>query len=490
MDWQPIPGYELVVGLEVHVELKTKTKAFCACKTDFGAPPNTQCCPVCAGLPGALPTLNAQAVRLAALAGLALGCRVARCTKADRKHYFYPDLPKAYQIRQLDAPLCTDGCVTIDTPQGPKRVGIVRIHLEEDAGKLIHDAQGTRIDLNRCGVPLIEIVSRPELSAPQEAVAYLRKLRSVLLYAGVSDCKMNEGSLRCDVNLSVRRPGEPLGVRTEIKNLNSFQAVQRAIAAEYRRQAQALARGEAIAQETRRFDPQRGETLPMRRKENAGDYRFFPEPDLPPITLTQAQLEAWRRELPILPDARIARYVAELGLTPYVAGQLAETKALADYFEAACQEAASAETVAKLMLSEVFRLLSGAEALPPIPPARLTQVANMLHAGALSAGAARRVIAALWERDEDPAAYVDRCGLRQQSDPALLRAYVDQALAQHPDMLAAYRQGKTKLQKALMGAAMALSGGKADPALLQQLMTEALAGGGAGPQETAGPREP
>ena len=303
--WKTLKGYEMVIGLEVHVELKTKTKIFCSCKTNFGAPPNTQCCPVCMGFPGTLPVLNKQVVHYAVLAGLATGCTIARYSKQDRKNYFYPDLPKAYQISQYDLPLCVDGHLMVETPEGEKRIGITRIHIEEDAGKLIHDPeQGTLIDCNRCGVPLIEIVSEPDIRTPQEAVAYLQKLRAVIAYTGISDCKMNEGSLRCDVNLSIHKPGQPFGTRTEMKNLNSFQSVQRAIEEEYRRQVEAVERGETIVQETRRFDQQTGKTSAMRRKENANDYRYFPDPDLAPIVTGEDTLAAWREELPVLPDQR------------------------------------------------------------------------------------------------------------------------------------------------------------------------------------------
>ncbi|MBS6750639.1 MAG: Asp-tRNA(Asn)/Glu-tRNA(Gln) amidotransferase subunit GatB, partial [Firmicutes bacterium] len=270
-------AYEMVIGLETHVELRTKSKVFCACKNAFGAEPNTHVCPVCMGLPGALPVFNEQVLRYAAMAGMALGCHVHHRSRFDRKNYFYPDLPKAYQISQFYRPLCEGGALTIQTSRGEKRVGITRIHIEEDAGKLLHDDQsGTALDMNRCGVPLIEIVSEPDIRSAEEAVAYLRKLRAILTYTGVSDCRMNEGSMRCDVNLSVRRPGEPFGVRTEMKNLNSFQSVERAIEAEYRRQVEALETGEGVVQETRRYDQKTGKTTSMRRKENSADYRYFP----------------------------------------------------------------------------------------------------------------------------------------------------------------------------------------------------------------------
>lgn len=473
-DWKPIDGYELVAGLEVHVELKTRTKAFCGCPTTYGAPPNTQCCPVCLGYPGALPVLNGQAVHFAALAGLALGCSISLHTKMDRKNYFYPDLPKAYQISQFDQPLCTGGGLTIETPAGEKHIGITRIHLEEDAGKLLHEGGSTLIDCNRCGVPLIEIVTEPDIRTPQEAAAFLRKLRTVLLYTGISDCRMNEGSLRCDVNLSIRQPGQPMGTRTEMKNLNSFQSVQRAMEGEYRRQVKAMGAGEAIVQETRRFDQAAGQTHPMRRKENAGDYRFFPEPDLPPVVITTAQLEAWRRELPVLPDARKTAFMQAYGLSAEVAEQLTDRRTLADYFAAAAQATHAVKTMVNLMITEVFRLLSAEEPCPPLSPEHLARVADMTADGAISMGNAKRLIAALWKTDTSPETYAAENALLQINDEATLREAVRQAIAEHPDMVAKYHAGKITMAKALMGAAMGLCEGRANPVLLHDLVDEAL----------------
>lgn len=473
-EWKPIRGYELVVGLEVHVELKTSTKMFCACPTVYGAPPNTQCCPVCLGYPGALPVMNAQAVHLAALAGMALGCDVHLRTKMDRKNYFYPDLPKAYQISQFDQPLCTGGGLTIETAEGEKQVGITRIHMEEDAGKLLHTEEGTLIDCNRCGVPLIEIVTEPDFCTPQEAAAFLRKLRTVLLYAGVSDCRMNEGSLRCDVNLSIRQPGQPLGTRTEMKNLNSFQSVQRAIEGEYRRQVEAMERGENIVQETRRFDQGTGQTYAMRRKENTQDYRFFPEPDLPPVTLTEEQLALWRKELPTLPDERKAGYISQYGLSSYAAEQLVSSKTMADYFEKAAAQTHAVQTMANLITTQVFRLLKTEDEEPPLPEARLAKIADMAADGEINGGSAKKMIDALWRLDEEPEAYAARNGLMQVNDEAQLRKAAQQAIKDHPDMVEKYRKGKLTMKKALMGAAMRLCAGQADPVLLQRMIDETL----------------
>lgn len=474
-EWRMIDGYEMVIGLEVHVELKTKTKIFCSCSTAFGAEPNTQCCPVCMGYPGTLPVLNAQVVHYAVLAGLATDCQIAKYSKQDRKNYFYPDLPKAYQISQYDLPLCVGGHLTIETPRGEKRIGVTRIHIEEDAGKLIHDPEkGTLIDCNRCGVPLIEIVSEPDLRTPQEAVAYLQKLKAVIAYTGISDCRMNEGSLRCDVNLSIHKPDAPFGTRTEMKNLNSFQSVQRAIGEEYRRQVEAVKKGEEIVQETRRFDQSTGKTSSMRRKENANDYRYFPDPDLAPIVLAPELVEKWGGELPILPDARKAAYIRDFGLTSYAAEQLVSDKALADYFETAAESTQAVKTLSNLMITEVFRLLDGEGAVIPIAPAHLGRIAAMAEEGMINSGTAKRMIAALWEHDEDPEAYVERNHLRQLNDVEALTAYVRQAMAEHPDMVAGYRKGKLPLKKALMGAAMGLSGGMANPVVLQRLVDQEL----------------
>ncbi len=474
MAFKRIDGYELVIGLEVHVELKTRTKIFCSCPTTFGAPPNTQCCPVCMGYPGALPVLNREVVHYAVLAGLATNCTIARASKQDRKNYFYPDLPKAYQISQYDQPLCVDGHLTIETDAGEKRIGITRIHIEEDAGKLIHDERGTLVDCNRCGIPLIEIVSEPDIRTPQEAAAYLRKLRTILLYAGVSDCRMQEGSLRCDVNLSIRKAGASMGTRTEMKNLNSFVSVQKAIEQEYRRQVEAVKAGETILQETRRFDQATGQTYAMRRKENAHDYRYFPDPDLAPITITEEQLTAWRAELPILPDARKAAYIADYGLTSYAAEQIVASKRIAEYFEAAAQQTAAPRTLANLLITEVFRLLDGEDAPIRLPGSHLARIANLAEAGQINNNTAKKTIAETWSTGEAPDDYIARNGLRQITDENELMPYVHRALAENPGMVAQYYGGKLTTKRALMGAAMRMTGGMAHPAILQRLVDEAL----------------
>ena len=476
MAWKIIDGYEMVVGLEVHAELTTRTKIFCACPTAYGAAPNTQCCPVCLGYPGALPVLNGEVVHFASKAGLALGCEIARYSKHDRKNYFYPDLPKAYQISQFDLPLCTGGQLTISTKDGEKTIGITRIHIEEDAGKLLHDERGTFLDMNRCGVPLIEIVSEPDIRTPQEADTYLRKLRTVLRYTGVSDCKMQEGSLRCDVNLSIHKPGEPFGTRTEMKNLNSFVSVVKAIEAEYARQVATVKAGETIRQETRRFDQRTGETYAMRRKENANDYRYFPEPDLMPIALTEEQIAAWQAELPLLPDARKAAYIKEYGLTDYAAEQLVSELSIAEYYEAAAKLTRAPRTLANLLITEVFRLLEGEDASICIPAGHLARLADMTESGEINNNTAKVAIAEIWQSGEDPDAYVTRNGLRQISDAAELLPLVQRAVEENPKIVAQYYGGKDTAKRAIMGAAMRLASGKANPNVLMRLVDEVLDG--------------
>ena len=476
MAWKMIHGYELIVGLEVHAELSTRTKIFCACSTAFGAEPNTQCCPVCLGYPGALPVLNREVVHYAVKAGLALECDIAGFSKHDRKNYFYPDLPKAYQISQFDLPLCTAGRLMISTKEGAKTIGITRIHIEEDAGKLIHDERGTLLDMNRCGVPLIEIVSEPDIRTPQEADAYLRKLRTILRYAGVSDCRMQEGNLRCDVNLSVRKPGEPLGTRTEMKNLNSFVSVTKAIEAEYARQVASLQAGIPIQQETRRYDQRTNQTIAMRRKENANDYRYFPEPDLAPVTLDENQIGRWRDELPVLPDARKQAYLAKYGLSDYSAEQLVAERSTAEYFEAAAALSKSPRTLANLLITEVFRLLEGEDASIRIPAVHLARLSDMTEAGEINNNTAKAVIADTWLTGENPDAYVNRNGLRQISSPEELLPMVRQAIADNPKIVAQYYGGKDTAKRAIMGAAMRLTSGKANPNVLMELVDAELDG--------------
>lgn len=468
--------YEMVIGLEVHVELKTKTKIFCSCPTTFGAEPNTQCCPVCMGMPGTLPVLNRKVVEYAIKAGMATNCTIARYSKQDRKNYFYPDLPKAYQISQYDLPLCEHGHLDIETSTGSKRIGITRIHIEEDAGKLVHDDSGTFVDCNRCGVPLIEIVSEPDIRSAEEAVAYLQKLRATILYTGVSDCRMQEGSLRCDVNLSVHKPGEPFGTRTEMKNLNSFQFIQKAIEYEYKRQVQAIENGEEIVQETRRFDEKTGKTFSMRRKEDANDYRYFPDPDLAPIEMSEQKLSELQAAIPELPDARKAKYMEQYGLTAYDAEMITGTPEMADYFEAAAAATAYPKQAANLILTEVFRLLAaeGEDAAQiPVSAAHLAALVTMTADGKINSSTEKKVLSDLWKSgDADPESYVREHGLEQISDRAVLEAMVDAVIEQNPKSVADFKKGKTNALKSLVGQIMGKTGGRANPVIVQELIDE------------------
>ncbi len=471
-----LKDYEMVIGLEVHVELKTKSKIFCSCPTDFGAAPNTQCCPICMGMPGTLPVLNREVVSYAIKAGLATNCQIEPYSKQDRKNYFYPDLPKAYQISQYDLPLCHHGHLTIETQDGQKKIGITRIHIEEDAGKLIHDEKkGTMVDCNRCGVPLIEIVSEPDIRSAKEAAAYLQKLKAVISYTGISDCKMNEGSLRCDVNLSVRKKGETtLGTRTEMKNLNSFQSVAKAIEQEYIRQVEAVEKGEKIIQETRRFDQATGQTYAMRKKEDANDYRYFPDPDLMPIETSLDKIKSLQKEIPILPDVRKAAYMRDFGLSAYAAEQLTGQKEIADYFEKAASKTHAPVTLCNLLITEIFRLLPPESTDIPICAKHLARLADLLEEGQINSSAGKKVLSLLWEKDRDPEEVVREQGMYQLSDTDALMSAVKETLSKNPSMLEGYKKGKLTMAKALMGQAMALTNGKANPVKLQELLQAEL----------------
>lgn len=471
-----IKDYEMVIGLEVHVELKTKTKIFCSCSTAFGAAPNTQTCPVCMGLPGTLPVLNGKVVDYAIKAGLATNCKIASWSKQDRKNYFYPDLPKAYQISQYDLPLCEHGWLDIETESGAKRIGITRIHIEEDAGKLVHDdVHGTMIDCNRCGVPLIEIVSEPDIRSAEEAKAYLQKLRAIILYTGVSDCKMNEGSLRCDVNLSVRKKGEEkFGTRTEMKNLNSFQFIVKAIEYEYKRQVEAIEAGETIIQETRRFDASSGKTYSMRSKENANDYRYFPDPDLPPIETDDDKIARLKSEIPRLPDERKADYMERYSLSAYDGEILTTDMALADYFERAAAATAYPKLCANMIISELMRLVEGDDGPERIAPEHMAALAELCGTETINSATAKKLIRDMWEQDFDPRQKVESEGLAQINDPEKILPWVAEAIAQNPKSVADYKKGKTAAAKAIVGKVMAASGGKANPSVIQKLVTDEL----------------
>ncbi len=469
--------YEIVIGLEIHIELKTETKIFCSCPTTFGAQPNTQICPVCMGMPGALPVLNGKVVEYAVKAGLATHCKIAPYSKLDRKNYVYPDLPKAYQISQYDLPLCEGGYLTIETPSGEKKVNLTRIHIEEDAGKLTHDANlGTLFDCNRCGVPLIEIVTEPDMRSAQEAIDFLEKLRATILYTGISDCKMNEGSMRCDVNLSVRPAGsEVYGTRTETKNLNSFQSIRRAIEFESARQIAAIEAGEAIIQETRRFDQATGKTSSMRRKENANDYRYFPDPDLCAVELPKEEIERLRREIPLLPEERKAVYMQQYGLSGYDASLLTNEQAVSDYFEEAAKQTAFPKLLANLLISEVFRLRGQEEdAAIRISAGHLSALCELIGTGKINSSAGKRVLAVMWEEDGVPENIVKRLGLEQISDEAVLTEHLKAAIAANPNAVLDYHAGKASAIQAVMGHVMKVTAGKADPVKLKSLLEAAL----------------
>ena len=454
-----IKDYEMVIGLEVHAELKTETKIFCGCSTHFGAPPNTQCCPVCMGMPGTLPVLNKKVVDYAIKAGLATNCTIAHITKQDRKNYFYPDLPKAYQISQYDLPLCEGGYIDIETPEGEKRIGITRIHIEEDAGKLVHDEKlGTLIDCNRCGVPLIEIVSEPDINSSAEARAYLEKLRAIILYTGISDCKMNEGSLRCDVNLSVRKKGESsLGVRTEMKNLNSFAFITKAIEYEYKRQAEALERGETLIQETRRFDAETGKTYSMRKKENADDYRYFPDPDLPPMENGQEYIDALRGELPVLPDVRKAEYIRKYELNSYDAERITNDIALADYFEKAVKLTEYSKQLANMLVSDA------PQTERRVSPQHLAALCDLYGEGRINSSTAKKLLREIWETDGEPEKIVSERGLEQINDWIKLEAIAREIISQDEKSAADYKRGKLAAAKAIIGKVMSATGGRGNP---------------------------
>ncbi len=465
--------YEMIVGLETHVELKTESKIFCSCSTAFGAPPNTQVCPVCAGMPGSLPVLNQKAVDFAILAGLATNCSISHYSKFDRKNYFYPDLPKAYQISQHDIPLCQNGYITVGE-QNNIKIGIVRIHLEEDAGKLMHHEHGTQVDLNRCGVPLIEIVSAPDIRSPRQAKEYLQKLRSIMMYLGISDCKMNEGSLRCDINISVRKKGDRgFNSRCEIKNVNSFSFAVKALQYEFERQCKIMEQGGRVEQQTLRFDQPSGTTVVMRTKEEADDYRYFPEPDIPPITVDKAHINRLKSLIPMLPDERIAIYTGTYGIKNANAAMIAADKNVADYFQACLALCSDAQELSNLLTVEVFRLMQDC-AYINISPKRLAQVVNMVSSQAINRSTAKKLITLLWQGDFDAEKFVKDNNLEQINDRAIITDLCKRAIADNQKACADYKNGKSAALKAIVGKAIALSKGNANPALAEKITIELL----------------
>ena len=469
-------NYKMTVGLEVHVELKTQTKIFCSCPSGFGAAPNTSVCPVCLGLPGAMPTLNLRVVEYAIKAGLATNCHVSRISGIDRKNYFYPDLPKGYQISQYFTPICHGGYIDINTEAGEERIGITRIHIEEDAGKLIHDKEeATLIDHNRCGVPLIEIVSEPDIHSPESARAYLKKLRSILVAIGISDCKMNEGSMRCDVNLSIApADSEKLGERTEIKNINSFSFVVKAIESEYKRQRDMLERGEKITRQTLRYNASSGKCEIMRTKESAVDYRFFPEPDLHSILIEDSDIYRIKNELSPLPDQRKAGYI-ELGLSEYDGEQLSSEPALADCFDAAAKKTRHTKTLANLLLGEITRLSAGEEFFCPITPDSLAELCELLGEERINSSSAKKIIGILWSDPSlTPNAIAEREDLWQINDECELIKIANEALAESQKALADYKAGKSFALRSIVGKAMALSKGKANPQQIERIILDMI----------------
>ncbi|NLW81023.1 MAG: Asp-tRNA(Asn)/Glu-tRNA(Gln) amidotransferase subunit GatB [Desulfovibrionales bacterium] len=472
--------YEVVIGLEVHAQLKTKSKIFCSCSTEFGAGPNENTCPVCTGMPGMLPVLNARAVEYAVKMAMAVDCQVNRRSIFARKNYFYPDLPMGYQISQYELPVAEHGHILIHSSQGEKRIGITRIHMENDAGKNIHSSaeNASYVDLNRAGVPLIEIVSEPDMRSAEEAVAYLKSLRAILVYLGICDGNLEEGSFRCDANVSIRPWGQKeFGTRTELKNMNSFRNIQRAIDYEVQRQIDAIEDGEAIVQETRLFDAAKGVTRSMRGKEEAHDYRYFPDPDLLPLVIEESWMQAWRAELPELPAARCARFQEALGLPAYDAEVLTAEKDVADYFEAALEAYNEPKKVSNWVMGEVMRELNDrgvALTACKVQPHELAKLVKLVDEGLISGNIAKAVFKDLFETGGDPEVRVRAKGLVQISDTSAIESLVDEVIAENPAEVARFKGGDKKLTGFFVGQVMKKSKGKANPAMVNQLLAARL----------------
>lgn len=476
--------YEAVIGLEVHTELQTKTKIFCSCRTSFGADPNTNVCPVCLGLPGVLPVLNKKVLEYAVRAGLALNCEISRFSKFDRKNYYYPDLPKNFQTSQFDLPICEHGYLDVEVEGEKRRIRITRAHMEEDAGKLVHhgtsitDSDYSLVDYNRTGTPLLEIVSEPDMRSAKEAVAYMEKMRAILQYVGISDCRMEEGSLRCDANVSVRPVGQKeLGTKTEIKNINSFKGVERAIEYEAMRQAELLEDGGKVVQETRTWDEKEGVTMSMRTKEEANDYRYFPEPDLVPFTVSDEYIENIRKSLPELPDARKERYMKEFGLSSEDAVFMTNDKATADYFEAAVEAGADPKACVNWLMGEFASQLStdGIEiAKAPVSAENLAALLKLISKGTISGKIAKKVFATMWKEGGNPEEIVKAQGLVQISDTAELSKLVDEVVGKNPKAVEDFKAGKKKAVGALVGQIMKATKGKANPRVINELLNKKL----------------
>ncbi len=466
------------VGLETHVQLRTRTKVFCGCANASGGEPNTQVCPVCLGYPGAMPVLNREAVRLTVMAGMLLGCTIARRSKWDRKNYFYPDMPKNYQISQYDQPLCLGGGIEINVNGTPKMIRIHRIHLEEDVGKNTHFGHSSGVDFNRAGTPLMEIVTEPDISSPDEAMAYLTALKEILLHGGISDCNLEEGNMRCDINVSVRPAHQQkLGTKAELKNMNTFKGVHRALGYEIQRQVDTVRAGGTIVQETRRWDDERGVTETMRTKEEAHDYRYFPEPDLLPVELTEEEIAAWRQMLPEAPKERRARFVRDYGLPEYDAGVLVADRAVADFFETAARASGNFKSVSNWIMTDVLRSLSEtgrAIGECPLKPETLAALIRLVDAGAMNMPSAKTVFAELMERGGDPEAIMKSRGLAQVSDTGAIEGFADQAIRDNPQSVEAFRGGKAAALQFLIGQVMKLSRGKANPQMVAELLRKKL----------------
>lgn len=473
-------SYETVIGLEVHVELATKTKIFCGCTTEFGGSSNTHCCPVCTGMPGTLPVLNKQVVEFAIAAGLATNCTITQNCKFDRKNYFYPDLPKAYQVSQLYLPICRDGGIEIEVGGVKKTIGIHEIHMEEDAGKLVHDEWDdcTLVDYNRCGVPLIEIVSDPDMRSADEVIAYLEKLKLILQYLGVSDCKMQEGSLRADINLSIREVGAPeFGTRTEMKNMNSFKAIARAIEGERKRQIEVLEYGKKVNQETRRWDDNKDTSFAMRSKEDAQDYRYFPEPDLVPIEISDEWLDTVKKRQPELRDEKMVRYETQYDIPEYDASLITSSKKLADIFEATVAICNKPKEVSNWLMVETMRLLKEHEMEPEniaFTPENLAKLIGLIDAGSINRTVAKEVFEVVFAENVDPESYVKEKGLLIVNDEGELRKTIDEIIASNPQSVEDYHNGKTKAMGFLVGQTMKAMKGKADPGMINTIVLELL----------------
>ena len=472
--------YETVIGLEVHVELATKTKIFCGCSTAFGGAPNTHTCPVCTGMPGSLPVLNKQVVEYAVAVGLATNCQITQYCKFDRKNYFYPDNPQNYQISQLYLPICRNGHVDIETEQGTKSIGIHEIHMEEDAGKLIHDEweDCSLVDYNRSGVPLIEIVSEPDMRSAQEVIAYLEKLRMTVQYLGASDCKLNEGSMRADVNLSVREVGaKEFGTRTEMKNLNSFKAITHAIEGERERQIELLESGKEVVQETRRWDDAKEYSYAMRSKEDAQDYRYFPDPDLVPVYISDEWLEQIRSRQPEFREAKMARYKEEFDIPEYDIGIITDSKHMADLFEETVAICKQPKKVSNWLMGETLRLLKEKNMDPEdirFAPGNLAKLIGLVDAKAINSSVAKEVFEVMFEEDVAPEKYVEEKGLKTVNDEGALRKTIEEIIAVNPQSVEDYHNGKDRAIGFLVGQTMKAMKGKADPAMVNQILKELL----------------